>query len=129
MISKSLQIFTLIIPVINPAGKFTPGTRYYLPEFGLIKDKIITKIDVKYTNPRAGDDETLTLTLVNDKDEQILVDYPVNNLFFENNNLNRRYLSYFVNVNLAKSFFTSYDPNRYPEMDEILVTLYFINNG
>ena len=128
MVNSTDRVHRLVLD--SSTSNFETGAKIFLPEFGLLRDKIITKLEFD-SDGQQGFFESMCLTLRDDQDKNILVDYPVSNLFFQTGGgsfLNRRYISYFVNVNLAKSFLRSYEPTFSYGGDQITITIFYRDN-
>ena len=61
MVNSTDRVHTLILTANNT--NWTTAQRIFLPEFGLIKDKLITKLNFDMPDAQQGTFESIALTL------------------------------------------------------------------
>lgn len=97
----------LITYTNNTGQNIEPLKKMYLPEFGLLRDKLIIRIDSFISQL---DEYSMCLNLVDENNNTIMRNYPINNLSAEWNQFNRRALMYLNKINLAKSYLINFEP-------------------
>jgi hypothetical protein len=105
---KSFSLFA----VNETANALPAGTKIYLPEATFLKYKKIIFIEVNIIPGKSlgiGLND-FTFTLVDDKNNFVMVNAPAANYNSGYNALNRRKILSFENINTSKSYFTFYDP-------------------